>query len=72
MGLLDTIKGWFSKAKDVAGDVGETMGDVAEKAGDVAGDAFDTVKDKAGDVVESVKDKFDGDDDAPADGGAGQ
>jgi ElaB/YqjD/DUF883 family membrane-anchored ribosome-binding protein len=71
MGLMDTIKGWFGKAKDVAGDVGETMGDVAEKAGDVAGDAFDSVKDKAGDVVDSVKDKFDGDDDDASEGSGG-
>ena len=66
MGLMDTIKGWFGKAKDVAGDVGEGIGDVAEKVGDKAGDAFDVVKDKAGDVVETVKDKFDGDDDDDA------
>ena len=69
MGLMDTIKGWFGKAKDVAGDVGESMGDVADKVGDKAGGAFDAVKDKAGDVVEGVKDKFDGDDD---DDGGGQ
>ncbi len=62
MGFMDTVKGWFGKAKDVAGDVGETLGDVAEKAGDAAGDAFDAVKDKAGDVADAVKDKFDGDD----------
>ena len=30
MGLMDTINGWFGKAKDVAGDVGETIGAVAE------------------------------------------
>ena len=67
MGLMDTIKGWFGKAADVAGDVGENLGDAAGKVGDKAGDAFDAVKDKAGDVVEGVKDKFDGDDDG--DGG---
>ena len=71
MGLMDTIKGWFGKAKDVAGDVGETIGDVAEKAGDVAGDAFEAVKDKAEDVVETVKDKFDGDDDDASEGSGG-
>ena len=53
MGLMDTIKGWFSKGKDMAGDV-------AEKAGDMAEGAWD----KAKDVAEDVKDKFDGDDDA--------
>ncbi len=63
MGLWDTIKGWFGKAADVAGDVGEGIGDVAGKVGDKAGDAFDAVKDKAEDVVDTVKDKFDGDDD---------
>ena len=51
MGLMDTIKGWFSSAK-------ETAGDVADKTGDVAGDAWDKTKDVAGDI----KDKFDGDD----------
>jgi len=54
---MDTIKGWFSKAKD-------TAGDVAEKAGDAAEGAWDKTKDVAGDI----KDKFDGDDEA-AEGG---
>ena len=51
MGLMDTIKGWFSKAKDSAGDV-------TEKAGGMAEGAWDKTKDVAGDI----KDKFDGDD----------
>lgn len=51
MGLMDTIKGWFSSAK-------ETAGGVADKTGDVAGGAWDKTKDVAGDI----KDKFDGDD----------
>lgn len=51
MGLMDTVKGWFSSAKDVAGDV-------AEKAGDMGEAAWDKTKDVAGDI----KDKFDGDD----------
>ena len=56
MSFMDTVKGWFSKAKD-------TAGDVAEKAGDVAEKAWDKTKDVAGDI----KDKFDGDDeDEPA------
>ena len=68
MGLMDTIKGWFSKGKDMAGDVadkaGDVVGDVAEKAGDVAEAGWDKAKDVAGDI----KDKFDGDDE---EGGAG-
>jgi hypothetical protein len=52
---MDTIKGWFSKGKDMAGDV-------ADKASAMGGDAFDKAKDVAGDI----KDKFDGDDDADA------
>ena len=63
MGLMDTIKGWFSKGKDMAGDMadkaGDVVGDVAEKAGDVAEAGWDKAKDVAGDI----KDKFDGDDD---------
>jgi len=55
MGLMDTIKGWFGKGKDSAGDV-------AEKAGDVAEGAWDKTKD----VAEDIKDKFDGDDDGDA------
>lgn len=73
MGLMDTIKGWFSSAKDTAGDVADkagdkagdawdktkdVAGDVAEKTGDVAEGAWDKTKDVAGDI----KDKFDGDD----------
>ena len=69
MGLMDTIKGWFSSAKETAGDVADKTGDVAGdawdktkdvagKAGDKAGDAWDKTKDVAGDI----KDKFDGDD----------
>ena len=57
MGLMDTIKGWFSQAKD-------TAGDVTEKAGDMAEAAWDKTKDVAGDI----KDKFDGDDEEPAAG----
>ena len=48
--MMDTIKGWFSQAKD-------TAGDVADKAGDMAEGAWDKTKDVAGDI----KDKFDGD-----------
>jgi len=63
MGLMDTIKGWFSKGKDMAGDMadkaGDVVGDVTEKVGDVAEAGWDKAKDVAGDV----KDKFDGDDD---------
>ena len=55
---MDTIKGWFGKAKDSAGDM-------ADKAGDLAGDAMDKAKDVAGDI----KDKFDGDDDDKPEGG---
>jgi len=55
---MDTIKGWFGKAKDSAGDM-------ADKAGDLAGDAMDKAKDVAGDI----KDKFDGDDDDKGEGG---
>ena len=59
LGFMDTIKGWFGKAKG-------TAGDVADKAGDMAGDAMDKAKDVAGDI----KDKFDGDDDK-GEGGEG-
>jgi len=63
MGLMDTVKGWFSKGKDMAGDVAEDAWDktsgVREKAGDMAEGAMD----KAKDVVGDIKDKFDGDDD---------
>ena len=78
MSFMDTVKGWFSKAKDTAGDVAEktggmaegawdkskgVAGDVAGKAGDVAEKAWDKTKDVAG----GIKDKLDGDDkDAPA------
>lgn len=55
---MDTVKGWFGKAKDSAGDV-------ANKAGDMAGGARDKAKDVAGDI----KDKFDGDDDKKGEGG---
>ncbi len=53
MSLMDTIKGFFGKAKDAAGDV-------ADKAQDVAGDVVDKVQEVAGDV----KDKVTGGDDA--------
>jgi hypothetical protein len=55
MSLMDTIKGWFSTAKD-------TAGDVAEKAGDATEGARDKTKNVAGDI----KDKFDGDDEPEA------
>ena len=42
MGLMDTVKGWFSKGKDMAGDM-------AEKAGDEAEGAWDKTKDVAAD-----------------------
>jgi uncharacterized protein YjbJ (UPF0337 family) len=71
MGLLDTIKGWFGKAADVAGDVGESIGDIAEKVGDKAGDAFEAAKDKAEDAVDAVKDRFDGDDEESGGGEGG-
>ena len=53
MSLMDTIKGFFGKAKD-------TAGDVVDKAQDVAGDVVDKVQEVAGDV----KDKVTGGDDA--------
>ena len=49
MGFMDTVKGWFSKAKDTAGDVAENVGDKAEAA-------WDKTKDVAGDVAEKVGD----------------
>lgn len=70
MSLMDTVKGWFSKAKGSAGGMGDKAegawdktkdiaGDVAGKAGDVAEKAWDKTKD----VAEDIKEKFDGDDD---------
>jgi len=66
MGFMDTVKGWFSKGKGMAGEVAEKAEgawdktkDVREKAGDMAESAWDKTKDVAGDI----KDKFDGDDD---------
>ena len=47
MGFMDTVKGWFSKAKG-------TAEDVAGKAGDKADVAWDKTKDVAGDVKESL------------------
>ncbi len=66
MGLMDTIKGWFSKGKDTAGDVAEKSGDVAEGAWDKTKDVAAKAGDMAKDVAEDVKDKFDGDDDGDA------
>ena len=66
MGLMDTIKGWFSKGKEVAGDVAEKAGDMAEGAWDKTKDVAGDVVEKAKDVAEDVKDKFDGDDDEGA------
>lgn len=72
MSFMDTVKGWFGKAKESAGGVADkagdaaegawdktkdVAGDVAEKAGDVAEKAWDKAKDVAGDI----KDRFDGD-----------
>ena len=76
MGLMDTIKGWFSKGKEMAGDVADKAGATAEGAWDKtagvrekAGDMAEGAMEKAKDVVEDIKDKFDGDDDeAPAAG----
>ena len=73
MGLMDTIKGWFSKGRDMAGDVAEKAGDVAEGAWDKTKDVAGDVAEKAGDVAEAgwekakdvaddIKDRFDGDD----------
>ena len=74
MGFMDTVKGWFSSSKQVAGQAVDKGGDVAKtvasKSGDVADKAWDKTKDVAGDVgqkakevVEDVKNRFDGDDD---------
>ena len=64
MGLMDTVKGWFSKGKDMAGGMAEKAGDVAEGAWDKTKDVAGDMVEKAKDVAEDVKDKFDGDDDA--------
>ena len=60
MGFLDTMKGWFGKAKETAGDVAEKAAPVAEKAWDttkdVAEKAWETTKDVAG----KAKDKVEG------------
>lgn len=76
MALLDTIKGFFGKAKDVAGDAvdkaQDVAGDAVDKVQDVAGDVVDKVQDVAGDVKDKVGDMVDGDndDDAVEGGGA--
>jgi uncharacterized protein YjbJ (UPF0337 family) len=59
MSFMDTIKGMFGKAKDVAGDA-------VDKAQDVAGDAVDKVQDVAGDIKDKVEDLVDGDNDDEA------
>ena len=71
MGLMDTIKGWFSKGKDMAGDVADKAQDVASDVAEKAGDVAEAGWEKAKDVAEDIKDRFDGDDDAgAADAGA--
>jgi hypothetical protein len=77
MSFMDTVKGWFGKAKETASDVAEkaapaaekawdktkdVAGDVAEKAGDMAEKAWDKAKDVAGDL----KDKLDGEEESAA------
>ncbi len=62
MGLMDTIKSWFSKGKGMAGDVAGKAGDMVESAADKVGDVAEAGWDKAKDVAEDIKDKFDGDD----------
>jgi hypothetical protein len=57
MGLMDTIKGWFSKAKE--SEALDKAGDVAEKAWDKTKDVAETAWDKTKDVAEDVKDKVD-------------
>jgi uncharacterized protein YjbJ (UPF0337 family) len=54
MSFMDTVKGWFSKAKDTAGDVKEKAAPMVEKAGDIAEGAWDKTKDVAGDVKEKA------------------
>ena len=56
MGFMDTVKGWFSKAKDTAGDVADKAGDMAEGAWDKTKDVAGDVADKAGDVAEKAGD----------------
>jgi hypothetical protein len=60
---MDTVKGWFSKAKGSAGEMADKAGDVAEGAWDKTKDVAGDVAEKAKEVAEDVKDKFDGDDD---------
>jgi len=74
MSFMDTVKGWFGKAKENAGEVADKAGDKAEVAwdktkdvaGDVAGKAGDAAEkawDKAKDVAGDIKDRFDRDED---------
>ncbi len=75
MGMLDTIKGWFSSAKDKVGDMER---DAVDEAKDIAGGRDDRVSDmerdaidQAKDIAGGIKDKFDGDGaDKDDDGGA--
>ena len=60
MSFMDTIKGWFSTAKDSAGDVAEKAGGAAEGAWDKTKDVAGDVADKAGDVAEKAGDVAEG------------
>ena len=62
MGLMDTIKGWFGSAKDVAGDAVDKAQDMAGDAMEKAGDAAEKAKDMAGDAVDKVQDMMPGGD----------
>ncbi|MEE9179143.1 MAG: hypothetical protein V3U46_12010 [Acidimicrobiia bacterium] len=64
MGFLDTIKGWFTSAKDKVGDMER---DAVDQAKDIAGGVDDRLSDmerdavdQAKDIAGGIKDKFDG------------
>ena len=55
MGFMDTLTGWFGKAKESASDLSEKAKPMVDKTKDVAGDAWDKTKEVAGDVGEKAK-----------------
>lgn len=70
MSFMDTLKGWFGKAKETAGeamdkvediaeDIGEKAAPMVDKAKESAGEAFGKAKEFAGEVKDKVEDKID-------------
>lgn len=59
MGFMDTLKGWFGKAKTEAAELSEKAAPMVDKAKEMGGDAFEKVKDVAEDIGEAAGDSFD-------------